>query len=404
MLATKLYFYQLGQTIYGPYQKRVPLMVTVQTSSEHFLMPMSDLSSRKEVQGISIEKINDVSESLLFTVPKGSHVEILGLLGWTTVYNGFKVRNQLGEFSFSASGIVRISTIGKDSNESTLVVGVVRGKDQKLLPMMDWRESFNWSARGVGSLLVHLALLGLIFALKDFQIPWPSSTVELQEKLEEKQQEQKLVEVDPAMVGDFDGTGMSMGGDGGKGGQQSSEAKAQAMTSGLSGLANRLSNISFGGKLNISTGQGGSDSKAVANVAAGLSQGQGSGLNAGLEKMAQGTMGKGMRWGVYGGNGQGISKRDQDELANVFRSLQSEFRGCYESALMKDDSLSVTVNYEGVIQDSGRLGQGAYDFSGTSTDEGQNHLTQCLNGVMSKVKVSKSLNGIKIKNQFIFKS
>lgn len=407
MSATKIYLQSIFDYLYGPYQKRLEFSIQTRT---HFTDSKSDEISSLQSGELAKSKVTHGNITIHFsqgstilTIPYNSKIETLQNFGWKSIWDGMTscVSKSPHTIEINLSGLPNVRII--DAKQITQITKI-QTKDPGFNSGLDWRDSLSWGARGIGSIFAHIALLLVLMNLKNLNLPWDTTTVSIENSAEEKPSAQ-VIDVAPAQIGDYSGTGLAgYGVSAAERQQAASDARAKAVSNGLSGLASKLSGISFG-QLNIAVGSGGKgDSKALSAVQSGLSQSQGSGLNNSLEKMAQGIIGKGMKWGMYGGNGQGISQKDQEEVAQIFRSLQAEFRGCYESALMKDESLSVTLNYEATIQATGTLGAGAYDISGSATDEGQKSLTSCLSKVLSRVKVSKNLSGIKVKNQFIFKS
>ena len=409
MLATKQYFTSIYEWIYGPYVKNIEKVLAVETKQSGSRSVLSAYSLSNARAGISL---GDMSVALVgdlqcLKVPSAAKVEILTYLGWKTLWDGSLAMpvSDTMDLVVSSNSTVRVF-----SQEQSITFGLRRGQDSGQSAKVDWRDTLIWGLRGIGSFIAHMTLFGLAFYLSGFELPWTSDTLNI-DSLESTEKTQ-LVQLSASDLGGFDGRGMSIGSSVQGGGPSANapgssakaDARAKAMTSGLSGLAAKLANMNFGiGTLAVNTG-GGDASKSMAAMQAGLSKGQGSSLNAGLEKVAQGVIGKNMKWGLFGSNGQSVSQRDQEEVANIFRALQPEFRNCYESALLRDSELSVLVNYEATIVETGTLDAGNFDVTGTATAEGQKQLTECLSGVLKKVRVGRSLNGVKIKNQFIFKS
>ena len=91
-------------------------------------------------------------------------------------------------------------------------------------------------------------------------------------------------------------------------------------------------------------------------------------------------------------------------LSETFAKKQDQFRGCYESALLQFEELAVTVSFEAEINKEGLISKPHFTLSGRYTPDSQNQLLECLKQTVSKIKVDSKLSGIKIKNQFIFKS
>jgi len=98
------------------------------------------------------------------------------------------------------------------------------------------------------------------------------------------------------------------------------------------------------------------------------------------------------------------SQQDYSMLHQVFSKYQDKFRGCYETALLKFDEMSVTVTFEADILRGGRIDHVAFTTNGNSTKESKELLLGCIKNVMSQIKVPETFVGIRIKNQFLFKS
>ncbi len=104
------------------------------------------------------------------------------------------------------------------------------------------------------------------------------------------------------------------------------------------------------------------------------------------------------------GTGGSGTVNDTRQLMEAFAKHQDRFRDCYESALLKFDELSVTVNFEGVVNGSGAIGGTKFIVNGRATPDSKEALTGCLNRIMSQIQVDKKYSGTRVKNQFIFKS
>jgi len=102
--------------------------------------------------------------------------------------------------------------------------------------------------------------------------------------------------------------------------------------------------------------------------------------------------------------GKGLTEGQQQMFFETFSKLQGKFRSCYETALLQFDEMAVTATFEAEINPEGYVSKPTFTLSGRSTPESQNTLVECLKQTLNKVKVDPKLSGIKIKNQFIFKS
>jgi hypothetical protein len=187
-------------------------------------------------------------------------------------------------------------------------------------------------------------------------------------------------------------------------------AKAQAdraakITSRVSGLAERLSRMDLSG-LKIKVGNGsmsGDISAALGKVGSQGGVGNGQGLSGRIQSLGAGKIGGNMQWNLVGQAGTSISNRDQEMLVRAMRALQDDFRDCYEKALLIDESMAVTVQMAAVVLSSGRLANPAYEIEGRSTPQSESSLTACMTKVLSTVKAGKTLVGVTVKNQIIFK-
>lgn len=99
-----------------------------------------------------------------------------------------------------------------------------------------------------------------------------------------------------------------------------------------------------------------------------------------------------------------LTDSEQQKLLAIFSGLQDQFRNCYETAVLKYDEMAVTVSFEGEITQEGRITQPNFKVSGRTTSDAQDTLLSCMKKVIGQIKVDSKLSGVKVKNQFIFKS
>lgn len=423
MEAIKSQMQQFYSWLYGPYVKKVSPAYLVAGLDAKGVSKSYSLDSLS--QGVTLDaqghpiRISVAGELQNLEVPMYAKVEVLGSVSWKTMWNGSAMAKSMSQqtqvqmmpLALPLKDVVRVTLPGK-----VLTLSVGSMDQAQVGAPTDWVSVRRWTTRGVLSFFVHAGLLALLFFLRGVEMPWESATVDLTKTLDKLHEKHKQLQFTDVDVAGFDGSGMNVTEPApAKVAVQAaaptrtakaSDARAKAVSSALSGLAAKLSNMNFGAgsfKLNVSNA-GSASGQVVAAAQSGLAKGQSTGLNSGLAQMAQGVIGKGMKWGLYGSNGQGVSQREIEEVGNIFRALQAEFRGCYESALLRDESLAVSVNYEGTVQGDGTLGAHTFDLTGTATPDGENLLKSCLATTAHKVRVSTKLTGAKIRNLFVFKS
>jgi len=104
------------------------------------------------------------------------------------------------------------------------------------------------------------------------------------------------------------------------------------------------------------------------------------------------------------GGGKGLTESDQQKLLGLFAKNQEGFRKCYELALLKFEEMAVTVTFEGEVTREGSIGSAKFSLSGRYTKDSEDSLVRCLKDVMGKMKTDPKLSGVKVRNQFMFKS
>ncbi len=112
----------------------------------------------------------------------------------------------------------------------------------------------------------------------------------------------------------------------------------------------------------------------------------------------------GERTSLFSGASGAMQDKDGELVADVFRGLQEEFRACYETALLTDPSIAVTLDLDVQVQGNGKLGTGRYEPHGVFNEKSIGALERCVQGVLGKVQLPPRIGGAKIRKQFIFKS
>lgn len=101
---------------------------------------------------------------------------------------------------------------------------------------------------------------------------------------------------------------------------------------------------------------------------------------------------------------KGLTDAQQRMISDAFAKHQDRFRACYESSLVLFEELSVAVAFESTFNGDGFFGVPNFKTSGRSTPDSEAELLKCLKSVLTKIKVDPKLSGVKVKNQFVFKS
>lgn len=157
------------------------------------------------------------------------------------------------------------------------------------------------------------------------------------------------------------------------------------------------------GKLSASNGS------PYKNLQAGIAASQGSNSNASPGSAATGSAGPRISWrpelaSTEKSAGSRLTEGQQQKILQTFSRFQDHFRGCYENALLQDEELSVTVAFETEVGAGGHLKTPKYSVSGKSKPDSKAALLRCLNQVMEQAQLGQGLDGVKIRNQFIFNS
>lgn len=397
----------------GPYRKR---------SSVEVLLTIQSGLNQTETQKLSLDSMHSglpfamksASGKLFFQLPKTSVLKKATFLGWETFWNGLTQGsveyqdNKTLEIAIPADGWWRISTHSLVMD----VLTVVGSQEEQSLSLGSSLKSFLLGKPiriAFLALTLHLGLLyfaaNLSFVLDKFKsIVFHTESQPIEEAASAPPVavlSQEAIENEAAFHGRSIFAAIHQ--------DKEKNFKAQDLTAGVKNLAKLLNKPMKGlPQVKVNTGaQGNSNSTAaMKSLQTGL-VGKAGGAGSGVAKANSGM--RDVRWNSdfqvnNGSKKGGLSEGQQQALFKIFAGYQDKFRGCYESALLKFDEMTVTVSFEAVIGPDGTVGKPLLSVSGRSTPESQEVLTRCLKNVMTQIKVDKKMSGIKIKNQFIFKS
>lgn len=390
------YFFKTYDTVYGPYRKRYPTRLVVAVPAANPGLMSAALTGH----------------NIRISVASESKVEVLSWRGWITVWGGSKAKivtnapQQQIEFEIPASDLIRVTSADGKS------VGLAGLKEDhpsllsSLLPTaMNLKASLKWFSNTLQSTALHVLFVVALLVSNHVSV---LDLLHISSKLKDAQTNPEPVPIEMVQLqnqgSEFNGRSISPDFSNGQTAQLKMEQKNQRVIDKLTNLVGRLSAIklpSSNGSMVVSAvdKDGGSHS-----LLARMEQGKDASVSGNLKALTSGKAGDNMRWQLYAKGGRELSLRDQEQVIELFKSLQPSFRACYESALLKEETLSVTVQYESEVTGDGRLGLPRYAVEGKSTPQSESALTGCITNVLSKEKVSKNLSGVKIRNQFIFRS
>lgn len=102
-----------------------------------------------------------------------------------------------------------------------------------------------------------------------------------------------------------------------------------------------------------------------------------------------------------------LTSADTEILAELIRRNQERTRGCYERALMQDETLALDVAYEADIVARGagaHLAPGHYAMKGDGSTAARQTLSRCLDEVLGGAELPARFRGVTLRYQFMFKS
>lgn len=393
-------------TLRGSYRLKGPRLARVRTQDGKLTdTPLSFGQSSTLLEGMTLEAERELC---ILTLNSGVTVSVWTNFGWRTLIEGKHVRSGSSvSVDVKYGSLLRIRAGAATPTYIELI-------DERIEPFSfvriknDIRSSL---APVLGSIGVHILLILLCilmynidFSFLNFLNDEPAPMAEIEITQEEKQI--LMASGGAGSEGDYKGAmSWRTAPTGGPSASEVKAARTAKMASKLSGLADRLAALSAGGiKIKVGkSGLSGELSNRIGAMGAAGAGGNGSNLGGRLKGLASGSVGNAMKWNLVGTAGSSVSSSDQQRLADLMRSLQDDFRDCYEKALLVDESMAVTLRFESMITPTGKFGAPAYDMSGRSTEESERKLTGCMTGLLTKVQAGKSLAGITVKNQIIFK-
>lgn len=350
------------------------------------------------------------AESFEITVPTAARVQGLRVLGSEIFWNGLghahALEQQTLRFAVPASGAYAISWRGEQASLPVHRLRIALQSDRIPLAL-----DADPKALGRGGLYLamavvfHLAVLTIPGMVDRLRGMFPDTA--LLAPLAEWSKPPVPIETAPIEVSsesDFAGS-YSLLSASERAGQQAEKA-AKSVQKSMGSMISRLSSLAQG-KGGVAKNTDSAKSTGLMGALSGLRAQLGSNLGgsaaAEFKYVAKGKVGAESAT-LFGSTTQALGARDMDEILAAFRGAQEAFRGCYESALLKDENMSVSVDYESTVAASGRLGPGSYGMVGQSTDDGERMLKGCLEQVLTRIKISPRFGGAKIQYQFMFKS
>ena len=407
---TSLFKSNIFSAFYGPYHKRWPRGASISLKKlnrshsdiENFIR----LNAEEFEGGATISNIylkQDISAgTMTLTVPSTTRVSSIGLFGKSLLWDGHTV-----ELVSPTTLSIRIPLITNGISVQSIHQDIlILLEDEKpigagFLSMLRQNLEFKKPARlFAGSFATHALILGIAFMLKFMVL---SNTHNTDTNTDLAKEEIEIVTPQKLQAAaNFSGEQLKVV----QPKTISPEAKVEKLSKALSSISSRLATFGAlrinGFKQNKKESQ--VTSAALRKLTDKLSQTQSSALVAQMILAGSGATGKGLSWGLFSKPGQAVSNKDQEQVATIFRGLQGQFRECYEKVLLKDAELEVTISYQGQVLGSGGLGAPDFSLVGNYQPHSGPALTQCLSGVLNKVRVPQSLSGTIIKNEFLFKS
>ena len=383
-------------------------------------------------------KLQHLNHQLHLDLPKGARLRKATLTGWRTVWDGSQAtlegesfEGQTLQLAIPAHGWWNVSTkttsvdlfhLQRSSEESLSFrtflrkfLGTLHGTSLGTSLGTYFKEGFQTPALTnlAVAVAVHaLLLLGALnLNLLKERLPFLRDT-----------QPQTITKAEPTQVrvqleksqSEFNGRGLFSAVE--KHAEKNFKAKDVVQgLKGLKGLAKSLNQTSPS-QLVVSEGvpDGGASkilSDSLKSIQAGISKQsgspRGSSSSPGPGSASEGALQVHWKSQFLTDSGKASHKLNDGQLKilqELFARLQDQFRGCYEAALSQFEEMSVTVSFQAEITHEGRIGSQRYSVSGRSTPDSQATLLACLGNVMDQAEVDAKLSGLRIKNQFIFKS
>lgn len=406
MLAVRLRLGNVFELVRGPFHKRGRAYVRVETA-----YGIQELSIDEARAGSDIAdglRVGIAGGRFHLTLPAEACLEQLGALTSRTLWRGSHVTIETadpGARSLALSVPVK-STLRITLGTEKWILALAHARPEACEP-----RAATLSPRGfllklfdfTRSIGVHAAFL-LVAAVAGnvLNIPWLQLKPETAETDPVPVQVMQPIVFEQSSESDFAGRGLVQAPAPDPG--AAATKKAEKINTKLSSLVSRMSRLNFGNIGKTAEGRDGSVTNAMLDALRGrIGKVRGADLRDNFKILGQGS-GKNSNWNLFGDARNDVSAKDLERVAEIFRSMQEDFRGCYESALLKFNALSVVVQYESEVTGDGRLGSPAYSMSGKSDAASESALKSCLTRVLNQVSLGKSLSGARIRNQFIFRS
>jgi len=407
MLAIKQRFIRILDKLNGPYRKQGESYLRITSKGKvQKILEQEALAPVSLADGIIIELKDN---KLGVTIPSAGKVMTLETFKKKVIWSGNAAFTQPSlVLSVPKTEIVALSL-----GSSNWLVEV--GEDPDFIFKAIFATSFN--ARqfisDVLNLLKSVALhAALAFVIAFFGNQLRLSFIPVAVEPPKQEEEKKIIPIELANTAESDFGGHGLGGapaptDQGPATDKPSpsQQRAQRISGGLSDIVSKMAKMSLGNLGKVATANNGTESNAAVDSLRGqLSAVRKTDLRGSFQFAGQGNVGKYSHWGVYSKQGKSVSSKELEEVAKIMQALGEDLRGCYETALLKYEELSVTVNYEAEVSDAGSLGNPDFATTGKTTPESEALLHTCMSKVLKRAKLSRGLSGVRIKNQFIFRS
>lgn len=394
----------LSNWIRGPYRVQGEKYVAVQGAQARKIA-LADLRSGAELApGVTLK--SRASGDWVLSLPGTGSVSRLGLVGSRTVWDGAAGASLLSpealELKLSSTRAYAVSAVDSKGQRTRVSFGL---RADALTSGWAWNgKSISRSALyTLAAIAIHMALLMVPGAMDRLRALFPQigPLAPLAELAEAPIPIEEQVVAPEGEGNDFGGSYSLMTDS--ERAAKSAEKAAASVQKNLGGVLSRLSGLKVNAPAGARNAPESGFMGALKGLTARLGSGAGGTASAAFQFVGQGKVG-GSNAALFADPSKSLNNRDFEEALDAFRRSQGAARDCYEKALLKDENLAVLVDYEGMVSSGGRLGGHRYGISGEGSDEAQNQLKSCMNGVLDRVQMKPRLGGAKLKYQFIFKS
>jgi hypothetical protein len=401
MLAIRRRWTSAFELAWGPYQKRGAKVLSVQATDG-----LTKVSLEALQEGASVAPgctVRLCGEQLLVSLPARARLSAVALVGSRTIWDGTAAMLMQPTLGIR---LPATQTLRLENNGSSWIFGL---SYERPAAEQVAGSGFRPLLKEVGNILqsglFHAALVVVVGVCGNYiHLPWlsPNETPVQEEQRISAVQKQQPVEVLTSSDSEFNGRGLVTAT--AEQVAQVQEKRQQKIATGLSDLVAKMAKVAVGNLGHMAVAQGTAGGSAVTSLTNQMGQMRKTDLRDNFKFVGQGTAGKDSKWDLSADKSKQVSAKDLEQVSDVFRSLQESFRGCYESALLKYEALAVAVQYEAEVTESGRLGEAAFSISGKSNGESESALKGCLSKVLHRVNLNKNLSGVRIRNQFVFRS